>query len=736
MKLADLYVKLGLKNKQFNQGLNKSQKKASGFGNAMKKVGGMVAGAFAFTQVIQGIKKFISVNAEFGQSIANLSAITGATGKDLEFYREQAIALGKASTLSASDVAKGFELMGSANPDLLKSKEAITLAEASGLDLPTATQALSKALNQFNLPASEAGKAINVLAAGSKAGAEAIPGIADAIKVMGTAANMAGISLEQSVGAVETLAEKGISGAESGTQLRNVILKLQSEADEFNPKVVGLSKALENLGKENLSAAELTKMFGLRNQQAAAILIQNRDKLESYTKAVTGTSVAYEQQKKKTDTLMGSWKALGSAVEGVVLGFKGTNGFLKGIVDQVTKWVNDIGTFFKNLQTTIAKNKTITEFLGKIKDLFKNLVEKQFKRVAAVFKAVINLVVAVANAIIKAYNESEDFRLVVAGIKTAFQALWKVGEALFQSLMGGFKTLTEWIKSGFKGDVWSDFWSDTKKVWADAVKEIGSDAQKNMKDAIEAEPIQPIIIPKFESGGGGGAAKAPDDQTTTQTERFEQSGLMTGITANADLGADFGLADMSGITDRIAAETNLLQEELNRQQEVFDNFNSNMKAAITDFAQNTVTDFASSLGEMVAAGNVNPGELGTQLLASIGGLIGTLGKMLITLGLGSEAFQKLLGSGLTNPVSAGLAIAAGAALVAIGAGIQKTAKNAAGSGAGGGVSSPTGDFSNARPSEREAAAAQEININLEGILRGNDIQLSNERTDYRQNAIG
>ena len=135
-------------------------------------------------------------------------------------------------------------------------------------------------MNQFNIPANEASRVINALAAGSKMGAEAIPGLANSITIMGTVADMANISLEQSVGLIETLAEKGLSGAESGTQLRNVILKLQSEADRFNPAIVGMSKALRNLAAENYSAAKLTEMFGLRNQQAAAILIQNVDKFE------------------------------------------------------------------------------------------------------------------------------------------------------------------------------------------------------------------------------------------------------------------------------------------------------------------------------------------------------------------------------------------------------------------------------------------------------------------------
>jgi TP901 family phage tail tape measure protein len=337
-------------NKDFNRKANQVESKSQNLTKKLKQLGTALASYFGFAQIIRGLKQIIQVNAQFGQSIADLAAITGAAGRDLDFYREQAKEIGRTTTLSASQAVKAFELMGSARPELLKSKdalaavtkEAVILAEAAGLDLPTATQALAKTLNQFEIASEDAGKAINVLAAGSKMGAEAIPGIADAIKVMGTSANMANISLETSVGMIETLAEKGLSGAESGTQLRNVILKLQSETDKFNPKVVGLNTALDNLADANYSAAELTQMFGLRNQQAAAILINNRDKLKAYTEAVTDTNVAYEQQAIRVDTLQGAWKGFKSAMEGVIIRNSSFNETLKTGIQEITKGINKL----------------------------------------------------------------------------------------------------------------------------------------------------------------------------------------------------------------------------------------------------------------------------------------------------------------------------------------------------------------------------------------------------------
>ena len=76
------------------------------------------------------------------------------------------------------------------------------------------------------------------------------------------AANDAGIPIEQLVGTIETLAEKGIKDEVAGTGLKTFFNRLQKGADDTNPKIVGLETALENLQKKQLSVNDRIKMFG------------------------------------------------------------------------------------------------------------------------------------------------------------------------------------------------------------------------------------------------------------------------------------------------------------------------------------------------------------------------------------------------------------------------------------------------------------------------------------------
>ena len=81
--------------------------------------------AAAGTLAAVALKKSIVTVAQFSQEIANLSAITGAAGKDLEFYEKQARQIGATTSLSASQAAIAFKLIASAKPDLLNSAEAL-----------------------------------------------------------------------------------------------------------------------------------------------------------------------------------------------------------------------------------------------------------------------------------------------------------------------------------------------------------------------------------------------------------------------------------------------------------------------------------------------------------------------------------------------------------------------------------------------------------------------------------
>jgi len=278
------------------------------------QIGGAIA---AITQVSMKLNAFRRQIAEKEDAAANLKALTGLDDENIAWLTKQAETLsttmeksGLRVRKSATEILEAYMLVGSAKPELLQDKqalnavtiEAMRLAEAAKMELKEAVNAVTTSLNQYSAGADQAARFTNVLAAGSKFGAANVQDQAAAVVKAGVAASSAGVSFEQLVGVIEMLGEKGIKAEEAGTALKRFFLKLQTDADDTNPAIVGLDKALDNLAAKHLSMGELQKMFGDRAINVAKILIDNTEKVRNYTQAVTDTNVATEQAAINSDT--------------------------------------------------------------------------------------------------------------------------------------------------------------------------------------------------------------------------------------------------------------------------------------------------------------------------------------------------------------------------------------------------------------------------------------------------
>lgn len=272
----------------------------------------------AFTGVAMKISEFRKKNMEKESSQANLKALTGLDDSSIEWLTKQAEKLsttmdesGLRVKKSAQEILEAYTMVGSKKPELLQDKEALNavtieamrLAEAANIDLTDAVAGVTLAMNQYGAAADEASRYVNVLAAGSKMGAVGVATQTESIVKAGVAASTAEVPIEQLVGVLETLGERGIEGSRAGTQLKTFFLKLEAGAEETRPSVVGLQQALETLAKKNLDASEMTRMFGLESYTAAQALISSADKVKYYTDAVTDTNIAVEQAAINSDTM-------------------------------------------------------------------------------------------------------------------------------------------------------------------------------------------------------------------------------------------------------------------------------------------------------------------------------------------------------------------------------------------------------------------------------------------------
>jgi len=302
---------------------------------------GVVTGAAAFTAVLADAYKTIK---KFEQGVADLSAITGASGKDLDFLKNAAIDLGKTVAGGAIAVVEAYKLIAGAKPELLSNvkalnqvtEAAITLSQAAGMELPAAATALTDAMNQFGAGADQAQIFIDALANGAKFGSAEIPQLTEALLKFGAISRSANVNIKESAALVELLAENGLKGADAGTALRNVLLKLSApdalprkaqeelnglgiSMDKLKDKTIPIQERLEMLKPLLKDNASIVKVFGVENATAAINVIEHTDRLKELTKQMGEVGTAEEQAGIRMDTVNGKTEQLKSTYDSLVL---------------------------------------------------------------------------------------------------------------------------------------------------------------------------------------------------------------------------------------------------------------------------------------------------------------------------------------------------------------------------------------------------------------------------------
>lgn len=257
-----------------------------------------------------------SYNA-FEKSVKGLSSLTGLTGNELDYLSDQAKEL-STSTLdggiiirqSATEITDAYKMIGSQRPELLKNKEAlnqvtqeaIILSEAAEMELQPASRALTNSLNQFNASADQSRRFINVLAAGSQAGAGDINYLSQAIEKSGTTANLMGLEFEQLVALIETAAPKFSEAAVAGNSIDKVLMEMKAKQIGYRNGVFDVNAALDELAGRFAKGELAANIFGKEHAKMVEVLVDGREEFVRYQEAVTGTNKAIEQAATNTDT--------------------------------------------------------------------------------------------------------------------------------------------------------------------------------------------------------------------------------------------------------------------------------------------------------------------------------------------------------------------------------------------------------------------------------------------------
>ncbi len=154
-----------------------------------------------------------------------------------------------------------------------------------------------------------------------------------------------------------------------------------------------------------------------------------------------------------------------------------------------------------------------------------------------------------------------------------------------------------------------------------------------------------------------------------------------------------------------------------------------LSQGVTQAANEMVSGLAQALGELAVG--INPQQIFASLLSTIGGVAIQLGQLAISIGIGMIAIQEAF----SNPFTA---IAAGVALVALGAAVKGAASNITKGGSGGSGGYAHQSFSSSGRSYRDNASSGVTQVNGAIQIRGQDlwVVLSNYQTNNKFTKLG
>ena len=573
MANSDVLVRMKADTQGYDANIAKARRQLDQFkkdnlslGGVLKQLNGsLLTTAAQFASVTAAVgalgaafKSNIETARGFEKSMSQLSSLTGMVGDDLGKLKEYAIELGSTTTLSASQVADAFKMIGSQQPQLLESgealksvtKNAITLAEAAGIELADASKTLSVSINQMGGDSSNAERYINVLAAAAQKGAGDIVWLGEAITKSGTTAKAVGTDYEELVANLEQLAKAGYDASTAGTALRSIIMNLEKQANnDFKPSVVGLTEAFKNLGEANLTLTQYQEIAGKMFAAQAKALADAAGEAENMKEQITGTNIAEEQAKTNTDNLDGSLKSLASAWEGLNLHINSSNGLLRDAVDwlkdvvtwadtayqKMERWYNDYGWMFGN--TKEGARESYVQKAGNKYGWLSDNIDDNGNYIKTPIASIPEIIVAGNNP--KGNNSKT--KTTSGGSKSSVPTMDDFNKILFKSLNG------DNLKKEFEHVSVNDMFSKQAKF--DPENILGSkDAWESYKDTITGS------IGSIEESFSNLTEWTPNfdpykDSMDNMTESLKQQKMAFGLAASAAQG--FGAA-LSGIEDPAA----------------------------------------------------------------------------------------------------------------------------------------------------------------------------------------
>ena len=411
--------------KDFEKGIGKLKRQLSIFGNFLK-------GAFTIGSITMFGKAMVEASMEFEDAMARVKSVCNATTEEMQMMTAEARKMGETTRYTATEAAKAMENLVRNGLSAQQATKALSsvlqLAQANAIGLDEAAVILTNTLNMFNLNVNEAARVNDVLSSTAANTATNVAELYDALANAAPVASVLGFNIEEVNAALGALAQRGVKGADAGTQLRMAFVKLTDPAilkklkdyniniDEQTIKADGLAGTFRKLYNAQLSMTQLVDIFSQKGAAGMANLIMAYQQFERVlnitensmgtTERMFGQSMGNMNQEIKV--LISVWESFL-----ITMGNK-TSGIFVGIVRLLQNLINNfktVGGTIMNLASVAVPllSKGITYLITRFKAASAAAVAAGTTMKIAmgdVIGIVATLVTWVGTALVGAYNRS------------------------------------------------------------------------------------------------------------------------------------------------------------------------------------------------------------------------------------------------------------------------------------------------------------------------------------------
>lgn len=317
------------------------------------------------TPIVGAGTAVVKLSSDFESAMSKVSAISGATGSDLDALNQKAQEMGAKTKFSATESAEAFTYMAMAGwktKDMLQGIDGImALAAADGLDLATTSDIVTDALTAFGLSASDSGHFADVLAKAASNANTNVALLGESFKYVAPVAGALGYSAEDTAIALGLMANAGIKGSQGGTALRSSLSRLIKPTDDaaalmekYGLSMTNADGSMKSLGEvmnmlrdklggltEAEQAQVAAQIFGQEAMSGMLAIINASD--SDYAKLTNAIYNADGAAQQMADTMLnnlsGQLTLLKSALEGLAIQF---GEILMPRIKQFVSWLQNL----------------------------------------------------------------------------------------------------------------------------------------------------------------------------------------------------------------------------------------------------------------------------------------------------------------------------------------------------------------------------------------------------------